>query len=523
MLNRRFVFAVLAMMICSVFGLALYFSGDETGTMAVDAPIPTRVPLHTSTPTAIPQTPVPTIDPIVIDARVVPAQSMNVRFAVSGIVDEILVDEGEVVEAGQLLARLDQTDLEIRLTEAQLALDKAILDIEQAQLLGISAAADYAEQVQRAEADITRAQNQYLTVEGSVTEKDIVAAEAALEQARAVLARLEDGPDELDLQVAREELRLAETNLASQRTTLSAAKIDAEGAVATAANEVRNAQDNYSRIYWENRNNPALTQADADAETAAFRAIEDAERTLQQAQRAYDLAVDMERTGIATAESNLRSAQLNLEALYAPARPEELAAGRAQVANAENQLDNLVGERRALELEAAALEVDLAQMNLALLDPTSHQLNTEIAGQNAEFARRRAELQLQQAELNLQRTTLLAPMAGTVVYVNVHSGDPAGGEETAFGLADLSTWELAGSGLSELDVTRVEVGNEAIITFDALPGFELPGTVTRIGTFGTVGADESVTYDVIITPNEWNEKIRWNMTASVTILPDEDL
>lgn len=522
MLNKLTFTALVIAVLGSAGFITYIFLQEEPAPPEEPAPLnaamgePTPTPLPTATPTPT----LPGSASIIIDARVVPAESTDVRFGVDGIVSKVLVEEGDVVHAGQVLARLDMTDLQMQLTEAQLALEEAQLGIEQAQLAASQARANYAERVRHAEADVIRAQNQLLQVQGSVTEKDIIAAQARQEEARAILARLESGPDKLDVQIAEEELHQAQIDLELRRDTLSAAKTDAQTEMEIAANQLRDAQDAYSQLYWENREDSSLSEPDKDAEEAALRAVDNAERQLAQARRAYELAREEEKTGIALAESNVRSSRLNLEELLAPARSEELAAARAQVANSENELDNLQGERRALELKSANLEVELAQTNLAMLDPTSHRLGAEIAGRNAEFARRKAELRVQQAEINLQRATLMAPTRGTIAQVNIRPGQPSG--NVAFVLADFSEWRVEAEGLSELDVTRVEVGDRAIITLDALPGNEMLGTVTRIGTLGEVSSNENVTYDVVITPDEWHSQIRWNMTASVTILPDEN-
>jgi HlyD family secretion protein len=87
-------------------------------------------------------------------------------------------------------------------------------------------------------------------------------------------------------------------------------------------------------------------------------------------------------------------------------------------------------------------------------------------------------------------------------------------------LADLSGWRVETTDLTELSVVRIKGGDRAIITFDALPGVEIPGTVTRINALGENRRGD-ITYTAVITPDEQDARLRWNMTASVMIVPAE--
>jgi len=56
------------------------------------------------------------------------------------------------------------------------------------------------------------------------------------------------------------------------------------------------------------------------------------------------------------------------------------------------------------------------------------------------------------------------------------------------------------------------------MTFDAVPGLKLPGTVGRIRALGE-NRQGDITYIVTVKPARQNPRLRWNMTASVTITP----
>jgi HlyD family secretion protein len=85
-------------------------------------------------------------------------------------------------------------------------------------------------------------------------------------------------------------------------------------------------------------------------------------------------------------------------------------------------------------------------------------------------------------------------------------------------LADVSNWQIETDDLTELSIVRVSVGDAVAITFDAIPDLELAGKVVRIKSFGE-NKQGDITYTVIIQPNQQDERLRWNMTASVAIEP----
>ena len=112
---------------------------------------------------------------------ILPEVQTTLSFMSPGRVAEVLVEEAQVVSQGDTLARLETTDLEFAVAQAELALASA-----QAQLL----------RLQRPPA-----------------EYDVAAAEAALESAKASYQRLLAGPSKEEIQVARTSLDQARAAL----------------------------------------------------------------------------------------------------------------------------------------------------------------------------------------------------------------------------------------------------------------------------------------------------------------------
>jgi HlyD family secretion protein len=103
--------------------------------------------------------------------KIRPRAQAVLNFATAGTVAEIFVREGEAVRKGQPLARLDTTDLELAVRQAEVAY-------------------------------LTQQVVYSQTVQGPKPE-ELAAARAAVRSAQAALRALEQGPDPTDLEIAR--------------------------------------------------------------------------------------------------------------------------------------------------------------------------------------------------------------------------------------------------------------------------------------------------------------------------------
>ncbi|MCS6939368.1 MAG: HlyD family efflux transporter periplasmic adaptor subunit [Roseiflexus sp.] len=458
----------------------------------------------------LPQVAALATQPIVANGIVAPASHVDLRFDMGGIVREVLVREGDAVRAGDPLVRLDTSELELRIAQARAALSAAQSSYDL--LTSTATPVD----IQRAQANLARAQARLREVSGAVTPSAVAAARARLEAARAALARLEAGSNPAEVRALRAELRQAEADLQAIRDRLSLEKTTLRLQMEQAANLLRDRQTEYARIRDENqaRSEP-LTGEQRAREITARLAMENAEKALEQARVAYETALQAERTGIAAAEACVEAARARLDRALAGADPDQLAAARAAVAQAEDDLARLQGEQRTGAVEAARAEVAIAEAELERVVAGARPAESAIARARVEEAR----VALAQAELALERATLRAPMAGVVAALNIKAGEVADPSLVAVRLADVRGWQIETTNLSELSVTRLREGDQAIIRLNSLPDLEIPGKVTSIKPLGTGQNGDVTLYTVIITPDRIDERLRWNMTAQVQITP----
>lgn len=226
-----------------------------------------------------------------------PAAQLDLTFRTPGYVQTLLVVEGQPVEAGQLLAELDTTDLTLALAQA-----KATLEINQAQLDKLLAPPG--------ESDLAAAQ---AAVE--VAQSGIAAADAAVTSAQAAYRDLIAGPSAEEREVNLAQVRQAEAELRRAQQAYNQVKdypnigtLPESAALeqATLALEIARTQAALTE--------ESPTQAEI---TAALNQIAQAESTLRQAQ------------------SNLITARDNVQTLLDGADPDDIRVAEAQVEQAQ--------------------------------------------------------------------------------------------------------------------------------------------------------------------------------------------
>jgi len=337
----------------------------------------------------------PLVASISASGSVSPKAQVALNFGMPGRVSEVLVVEGQSMRRGDALARLDSTELDLAVRQAEQALV-----------------------MQQIAADQVK----------SPRKEEVDAARAALASAQANLRALLQ-PDAFQVDIARRQ--------------------------ADVAHESR-----YQvQLRWDQ--------------------VKDAP--------VGGLGRDLLQSQYAQAVLQSEIADLQYELVARGGSAAQLAAARAQVAQAQSALDRLLGDDRALRL---------------------------------------AEAQLRQAEINLELTrtrqanaTLAAPFDGVVSEMNVVPGQAAtGGLQPAIVLADLSDYHID-VGVDEIDVGRLAEGQNVHISVDALPGASITGAVERIAPTATESAGV-VSYVVSVALDPTGAPIRAGMSAIVDIITD---
>jgi len=131
--------------------------------------------------------------------------------------------------------------------------------------------------------------------------------------------------------------------------------------------------------------------------------------------------------------------------------------------------------------------------------------------------------QRQNALLDAQATladyTVRAPFDGIMAAVAVKVGDTVS-SGTAIGTL-ITTQHLADITLNEVDVAKIKLGQKVVLTFDAIDGLTLSGSVADIASLGTV-SQGVVSYDVKIGFDAQDDRIKTGMSVAAAIITNVD-
>ncbi len=377
----------------------------------------------TSTPTPTPVV-VEDIVPLVsVTGKVVPDVWTIVGAQSGGLVDAVLIEEGDDVGPDDVLVRLDDTDARLAVLQAEAAIESAQARVAQVQV------------TPRPE-DI------------AVAEAQVVVATHVISQAIAQRNQLFSGAKEAEIAAA-------------------------EAAVAAAEAEQRVAREQHDQTMKCH----TVTKPDGSTEE-----ICPALGTLE----------EQARYALNAANESLAAAQARLEAVRSGFGMDAYVAQTA--------IDVAVAQRDVAEAQVETLKVEPRPEDVAVM---------EAAVQDAQLA-------LEAAYVALARMEISPPFSGTVGMVHVRAGEFIAPGQPIATIGDLTTLCVETTDLDEIDVAQVYVGQEATITFDALPDRAFTGRVRRIATMADPGGG-GVNYTVILDVEELDPLIRWGMTAFIDL------
>lgn len=266
----------------------------------------------------------------------------------------------------------------------------------------------------------------------------------------------------------------------------------------------------------------AFEAAKADGPTAvanAENAIIAAEQALRDRQNDLkDRRSDRPVLDVLVAESNLELAIATLEDVENFPNLGHVAEAEARYAEAQADYDRLLDFPDPLEVALAEEKLAAARLRVSSLEGERDPFVA--AKEQAEFAEAEAQVTAAQARLELARVAfqgkeVVAPFSGTVVSISVDILDEVTKDTVIARVGDLSEWIVDVEELDEISVVNLQEGDAVKVTFDALAGVELNGTVLSIGGFGEERRG-AITYDTKVRVEGSDSRLRWNMTASVT-------
>ena len=206
-----------------------------------------------------------------------------------------------------------------------------------------------------------------------------------------------------------------------------------------------------------------------------------------------------------------------------------LASAKAQLAQASA---NFIQAKRNYDRSA---EIKKSTPTL-LSDEQLEQLRTQVEvnqalSDAAKFSVEQAEASVRDARFSLSRTTISAPMSGRITRLNVENGETAiqgtlnKDAATLLTISDLSVLETKIK-VDETDVSRITLGDSAVVQIDAFPDTTFIGRVVRIANSSvkaaaaTQAGDQAVDYEVVVQLVNAPGETRPDFSATAKIITD---
>ena len=130
------------------------------------------------------------------------------------------------------------------------------------------------------------------------------------------------------------------------------------------------------------------------------------------------------------------------------------------------------------------------------------------------------ELDIRQAELNLETkqnayddSYIRAPFDGIIATLTAKVGQSASGSIGTL----ITKKKVVSISLNEVDIAKIKLGQKATLTFDAIDGLTITGSVIGIDSVGTV-SQGVVTYNVSIGLDVDDNRVKPGMSVSATII-----
>lgn len=407
-----------------------------------------------------------------IRGEVAAQKEFDLEFPFSGIVEQIFIEEGQSVEAGQPLIKLDTVEMEIESRQQQ----------------------------------------------------------ALLEQHQANLDKLLRGATVEDIRVYEVKLENAKTGLLEAEKTLKDAINDA---YTKADDAVRNKTD---QLFKDPRSpllhqviflvpvSSGISSSDIDDIEKRRFILEESFGAWQESLEGILIQGANLHTVLESTKQNLRQVKAFLDEVGLAVNGAEptatisqstLDTWRSSVSAARTNIDSAISNITSAEegFTTAKSSLSLAESELELKKAGTRQEEIDVASAQV----KEAEARLAAAREHIRKSTLFASVSGRITKLWLEPQEIFRPGQPAVSLST-SAYKIQAD-VSELDIARVrEVnGNEVKITLDAFPGIELQGKVVSVEPKEVI-IDGDVYYRVNAAVDAQDLVLRPGMSADLVIL-----
>jgi multidrug efflux pump subunit AcrA (membrane-fusion protein) len=427
-----------------------------------------------------------------------PLISIDVRSNVEGEIETLYIKEGDFVEKGQALLKIDDEQVLEQKKQAEANRDARKAQLEQAKLR-----IEMTKKQQ--ESEITQAQNAVEVAEAALESLDANTRQRITE-AEAQISTTQNQLQQDEIALRQSEIELQQAELRKERA--QAAEKSAKVAYETAESESKRNQGLFEK------------------KLVSKRVLEEAETARANALSQYETAQNDVESQIKAVESQQQTIDARKEALESRRTTLELHKKNLVTVEESQEAQK---RQRAAELENARTRLQ------QILETTDEEKQLTVHAEvSAKAAFVEAESTLKAQEERFGWTTVIAPMSGTVTRLNVEEGEIVTSGRSAFsqGAAILTVANLARmvvkTRINEVDIAKIALGQKVEIRVDAYRDKVFEGRVSEIAPSafapGQVGqqGDGTITFEVIIEVIGSPAELLPGMSADVDIIVMQD-
>jgi HlyD family secretion protein len=222
--------------------------------------------------------------------------------------------------------------------------------------------------------------------------------------------------------------------------------------------------------------------------------------------------------------------QIDPEQFEAQVQRAEAALANSRAGMAQSRA-NLLQSQRNLERQRGIATTNPTLVSAQEIEQleTQHEVNQALANA-AEENVKQAEASLRDARSQLSKTTIYAPMTGRVTRLVVEAGENAisgamsRDVATLLTISDMSVLETKVK-VDETDVSRIAVGDSAVVQIDAFPDTTFLGRVVEISNSSVRGAtatttDQAIDYEVTVRILNPPSDTRPDFSSTAKIITD---
>ena len=408
------------------------------------------------------------------------ADIITIAPQVSGTVQHVYVKDNQQVNAGQILAVLDDSTYKTAVMQAQANLDMAIAAAEASNVnVGLTDDTGNA-QIQQSEAGVNQAENAVGSSEADVYRSVAVVGQASAnaQSVKAAIASAKAQKKRADAAVesASAQIETAEADIRSAN-----AELETASAVYTKA---VNDNKRYQKLLADNVIGAQMGEQAAVGEQTAKSQLQKAQEHISSCKS----ALNSKKADLRAAKEQINAANATIEQAQA-----QYTAAVAGVSQAQAQLISSgkavhQSEARHKQAQAQLSQANTAPKLLKMSEAAAHQASARVS---------QARAALEDAKLKLSYTRIIAPVSGIVNKKSVNEGilvQPGTPLMALVPPPSENIWVVAN--FKETQITNLKSGQEAKISVDGIPGKTFTAKVDSIAsgtgaTFALLPADNA--------------------------------